>query len=149
MLINKVLDKSNTLFYNYLEIINIIDEYLLLFSFGKKNIIHSHRNSLLYTLETPFIIYPTFNLISYSKVIYFIQAPVLNFNIMNTRKLVHKQYQMPYYQVQHDLNGHSAMTHSYGLQIEFSIFNKTNITINAFKKYINYNIKQFKSNTNI
>ena len=148
-LINSVLDKSiiNT-YYKYLSIIEIIDKYLLLFSFGKEVSKHRHRESLLDTINTPFIIYPTFNPISYIKVIYFMQAPVLNFMIMNTRKIVHGKYELPYYQVQHDIKAHSKMTHSYGLEIKFSIFTKINKIIGLFKKYINYDIKYFKSNTN-
>lgn len=52
-------------------------------------------------------------MISYTKVIYFIQAPVLNFNIMNTRKMVHGEYESPYYQVFHDIEYHGNVTHSY------------------------------------
>jgi hypothetical protein len=148
-LINSVLNESSiNTYYKYLSIIEIIDKYLLLFSFGKEVSKHQHRESLLKTINTPFIIYPTFNPISYTKVIYFMQAPVLNFMIMNTRKIVHSKYELPYYQVQHDINAHSKMTHSYGLEIKFSIFTKINKIIGLFKKYINYDIKYFKSNTN-
>jgi hypothetical protein len=160
-LINNILESNN---YIYLAIINIIDKYLLLFSFGGKPQ-DKYSNLLLEIYNTPFIVYPTFNMVSYTKVIYFIQAPVMNFNIMNTRKLVHKNYECPYFQIAHDIDNHSSRTHTYrkgnfkslkypdnnnnNNALKTSniklLFNKTNNIINLLKNYINYNITYFKN----
>lgn len=161
-LINNIIESNN---YIYLAIINIIDKYLLLFSFGGKPQ-DKYSNLLLEISNTPFIVYPTFNMVSYTKVIYFIQAPVMNFNIMNTRKLVHKEYDCPYFQIAHDIDNHSSKTHGYRngnfksiahTDIDINnnnalktsniklLFNKTNNIINLLKNYINYNITYFKN----
>jgi len=154
ILLNDILTIDNPLHYKYLSIIDIIDKYLQLFSFGKE-IKGKFKTQLFKYTETAFIIYPTFNPISYTKVIYFMQAPVINFMMMNTRKVVHSTYEFPYHQIYHDLINHANKTHqiykvkekttdldtiSTDLEDRFS---KHNITINVLKKYINYNIKSF------
>ena len=166
-LINQVLTREDPFYYKYVQIINIIDNYLQLFSFGKidkyKNI--HEKDILLDTLNTPFIIYPTFNMLSYTKVIYFMQAPVLNFYITNTRSWVHDSYFYPYKQILHDIEGHTMMTHAYGtmnkktkhltgfnnqfkeIKIDFDKFDSINKTINSLKKYFNYNSNFLKTNT--
>lgn len=171
-LINEVLSS-----YEYKEIINIIHQYLLLFSYGygheilKQSIkenggsTESPHTDIFNTLHTPFLIYPTFNPISYTKVIYFMQAPVLNFIITNTRIQSHGRYIEPYLQITHDIAAHAKWTHSYEVIIEgseiyvnekliidrmlnqpkksipFNSFAKINNSIQSLKNYINYDRK--------
>ena len=143
MILNNILDGNNILHYNYLEIINIIDKYLQLFSFGE-NTFNGFKNQLFKYIETPFFIYPTFNPISYTKVIYFIQAPVINFMMMNTRKLVHGEYHFPYHQIYHDLQNHANKTHNTRISENLSDkFLHNNNIINVLKNYINYDMKPF------
>lgn len=153
ILLNDILTIDNPLHYKYLSIILIIDKYLQLFSFGNKTYDNFQTQLFKYN-EIPFLIYPTFNPISYTKVIYFMQAPVLNFMMMNTRKVVHSYYEFPYHQVYHDLLNHANKTHQI-YQVRDKItdldtisrvketFKKNNIMINRLKKYINYDIKLF------
>ena len=155
ILLNDILTIDNPLHYKYLSIILIIDKYLQLFSFGNKTYDNFQTQLFKYN-EIPFLIYPTFNPISYTKVIYFMQAPVLNFMMMNTRKVVHSYYEFPYHQVYHDLSNHANKTHKIyevrdintDLDTTISIvlketFQKNNRMINRLKKYINYDIKLF------
>ena len=154
ILLNDILTIDNPLHYKYLSIILIIDKYLQLFSFGKKTN-DKFKTQLFKYNEIPFLIYPTFNPISYTKVIYFMQAPVLNFMMMNTRKVVHSYYEFPYHQVYHDLLNHANKTHQiYQVRDKITdldtisrvlkeIFQKNNRMINLLKKYINYDIKLF------
>lgn len=150
ILLNNTLTIENLLYYKYLQIINIIDKYLQLFSFGKINYNKFTEQLFNYT-KTSFIIYPTFNPITYTKVIYFMQAPVVNFYMINTRKLIHKKYEFPYHQIYHDLLNHAGKTHkAYNSEISIElkpIFSKYNITINVLKKYINCNINNFLAST--
>ena len=147
IILNNILTIDNPLHYKYLSIINIIDKYLQLFSFGKETY-EKFKTQLFKYNETPFLIYPTFNPISYTKVIYFMQAPVLNFMMMNTRKVVHSYYEFPYHQVYHDLRNHANRTHKIYKDKQISSdlkerFPKNNEMINKLKKYINYDIKLF------
>jgi len=143
MILNNILDVKNILHYKYLEIINIIDKYLQLFSFGGKTF-DAFKDQLFKYDETPFFIYPTFNPISYTKVIYFIQAPVINFMMMNTRKLVHGEYHFPYHQIYHDLQNHANKTHNTRISENLSDkFLHNNNIINVLKNYINYDMKPF------
>ena len=139
--------------FEYLQIVDACDAFLNLFSTGDCSDSSCIRSKFLLkqTLNTPFFVYPTFMYPSYTKVLYFMSAPVINFNISIRRKNIHDVFSHPYLEIQHDIEAHASHTHDY-LQntTNTSQFKDKYIGINKFiemyKPYITYNFEKITIN---
>ena len=154
--------------YNYLQIINLIINYYKLFNFGyvylneddsdlknekdKKEclkLIESLRN----LSNTCFMIYPSFAFINYTKILYFMQAPVLILKMANIRENTDNIFMSPIFQIWHDISFHADITQCVYREEsdkkmvislyknennQYDIFKKK---FNVIKKYINVNYK--------
>ncbi len=104
--------------YEYITFIRLMYKYIQLFSYGfKYNELdcedYSYRDFINTANESPFIIYPSLVQVDYNKVIYFMQAPVLNFRLTNARLKIHNIFQPPSYELLHDVRGHGSLTHGW------------------------------------
>ena len=149
--------------YSYLEFLVILRHYLLLFTIGK---LYSEENKntcekitiIDKLMDKPHILYPTILQISYAKVIYTMQAPVINFRLSNNRKKIHDDFESPMYELVHDVDFHGNLTHKWE-QSEFERifrkpfvpkieFFKLNNIIQILKPYISYKNKPLPDNSN-
>lgn len=173
--------------YKYLEIIELIIDYYKLFNFGDlneefvpeknvrentvyENVIDSqcleYINILRNLSDTYFMIYPSFSFVNYTKILYFLQAPVLILKMSNIREFTDKFWMSPITQIWHDIAFHSRITHclkSYEKTLEEMPLDLQNQTINLYrnidglydnvfrrkfkiiKEYINVNYKNLDS----
>ena len=154
-LINKFI---NT--YSYLEFLVILRHYLSLFSIGE---LYNQDTATICKkikiidriMATPYIIYPTIVQISYVKVIYTMQAPVINFRLSNNRKNIHDCFDSPILELHHDLEFHGTMTHKWE-QSKFaskpfvltSDYPKINGIIQKLKPYISNTNEAIQANYN-
>ena len=101
--------------YLYLKFLVILRHYITLFTSGELNTsLECKYISIINQLEyTPYIIFPTTLQLSYAKVIYTAQAPVINFRLSNNRKQIHKKFQSPMTELDHDVTFHGVKTHKW------------------------------------
>ena len=171
--------------YKYLEIIELIIDYYKLFNFGhlneeipknnvRENTVYENAidsqcleyiNTLRNLSDTYFMIYPSFPFVNYTKILYFLQAPVLILKMSNIREFTDNFWMSPITQIWHDITFHSGITHcleSYDKRQEVPL-DLQNQTINLYrnigglydnvfrrkfeiiKKYINVNYKKLDS----
>ena len=153
--------------YKYVSIIGFIKKYLQLFNFG--NIaddgipagdckISLDRMDEL--LDTFYLVYPCFSFVSYTKILYFLQAPVLLLKMGNIRELTDKVWMSPITQIAHDIGdqGHTDYTHCVNkedvhvsknlFQNKDEIYDKYKKKFNIMKEYINVNYKVLDANIN-
>jgi hypothetical protein len=143
-----------------LKFLEILRHYLLLFSIGK--LYNKSENRATNTakicpnieiineiITTPYIIYPTIVQISYAKVIYTTQAPVINFRLANNRKTIHNFFDDPTYELFHDVMVHGQFTHRWH-HITQTFTNPSIYLKNEYPKInsIIQTLKQYISNTN-
>jgi len=144
----------------YINFLDILQHHISLFSIGS---LYDESNNLCDNItllnnlkETAYIIFPTTYQLTYYKSIYTMQAPVINFRLANVRKLIHHRFQPPSYEIYHDLDFHSELTHLSGSNSHISnnytkiikksklgdslkqIFDKSNATIQYIKPHIIY-----------
>jgi hypothetical protein len=173
--------------YKYLEIIELIIDYYKLFNFGhlneefvpeknvRKNTVYEnvidsqcleYINILRNLSDTYFMIYPSFSFVNYTKILYFLQAPVLILKMSNIREFTDKVWMSPITQIWHDIAFHSRITHclkSYETNLEEMPLDLQKQTINLYrnidglydnvfrrkfeiiKEYINVNYKKLDS----
>jgi len=102
--------------YYYLDIIQFIIKYYKLFNYGNLETVSKNQQceKLLERLDkladTFYIVYPSFTLINYTKILYFLQAPVLILKIGNIRELTDNMWMPPIFQIWHDIVFHSKIT---------------------------------------
>ncbi len=167
--------------YNYIESMRIVFEYLIFFSYGiidaetrKLCLISNGIYTFMYDINNlPLIVYPSFVQTDFNKTIYFMQAPVVNFRITNSRKGTHGLFYAPVGEIDHDIIFHSAITHGRNispitkqilnqnkthnkvnntiLKNIFSLdkddYTNANNTIKLLKPFLQYNIKLTNNNT--
>jgi hypothetical protein len=101
--------------YVYSEFIICLSKYLLLFSIGNSqahaSLLRAVIDFLKSSLNTCFIIFPTFEQVNYKKVVNFCAAPVLNFRLSNHRLMIHSQELSLTDEIFHDLLNHGFSTH--------------------------------------
>jgi hypothetical protein len=143
--------------YKYLEIIELIIDYYKLFNFGHlneefvpekmsakntvyENVIDSqcleYINILRNLSDTYFMIYPSFSFVNYTKILYFLQAPVLILKMSNIREFTDKVWMSPITQIWHDIAFHSRITHclkSYETNLEEMPLDLQKQTINLYR----------------
>ena len=169
------IEKIITEGYNYLEIINLIINYYKLFNFGyvkldsdNSNLDISNKNhnrneclklikSLRNLSDTCFIIYPTFTFVNYTKILYFMQAPVLILKMANQSEYTDEIFMSPIFQIWHDISSHANITHCVYKEDDsskraISLYQNTNNQydifkqkFNVIKKYINVNYKNLNN----
>ena len=169
------IEKIITEGYNYLEIINLIINYYKLFNFGyvkldsdNSNLDISNKNhnrneclklikSLRNLSDTCFIIYPTFTFVNYTKILYFMQAPVLILKMANQSEYTDEIFMSPIFQIWHDISFHANITHCVYKEDDsskraISLYQNTNNQydifkqkFNVIKKYINVNYKNLNN----
>lgn len=123
--INSKLDVEKGILYK--DFIDILSNYLSIFTLG---VLYSKLDGITQTLfsgdaniflkdlklmklgTTAYILYPSVVQLSYDKIIYTTQAPVINFRLTNKRRFSENQYLNPIREMFHDLN-HSMLTHRY------------------------------------
>lgn len=102
---------------------------MLLFSFGFLDDKENEECIKAYDLEDfkerilklKYILYPSFIQVDYNVIIYFMQAPILNFRLTNSRKYIHDMFETPLFEVYHDVKFHGDVTHGF----QFENTNKT------------------------
>jgi len=101
--------------YVYAEFISCLSKYLLLFSVGNSqahtSLLRAVIDFLKSSLNTCFIIFPTFEQVNYKKVVNFCAAPVLNFRLSNHRLMIHGDELSLTDEIFHDLVNHGFSTH--------------------------------------
>jgi hypothetical protein len=135
----------------YLDFIEILQNYITIFSYGDiyKNSIHcitkegyTYMDIFEKSLKSPFMLYPTLMQLSYDKVVYTLQAPVINFRLTNKHETIHNNVERPSFELYHDVGIHGEKTHLFG-NVNYSgnykeLFKKTNNIIQNIKSNINY-----------
>jgi len=104
--------------YIYLEFLEILKSYILIFSLGK-NVKHDNDNPeydqvlkhIDYLKNQPYILYPSTEQLDYNKVIYTMQAPFINFRLPNVRPKIHGVYFNILFELEHDIFFHGKYTH--------------------------------------
>lgn len=107
--------------YTYNDFIYIMYNYLMIFSFGFLEEKDYEECAKAYEIEDfieralklRYIIYPTLKQLDYNMIIYFMQAPVINFRLSNKRNPIHSTYEAPIYELFHDVRIHGDVTHGY------------------------------------
>lgn len=142
-LINKFIET-----YKYLEFLEILKHYLTLFTIGE---LYSEATKDICEditiidklMKKPYIIYPTTLQLSYNKVIYTTQAPIINFRLSNNRKKIHNSFDSPMFELAHDIGFHAKQTHIWeqsrwnkNIFIPKDNFYKINGIIQILKPYI-------------
>lgn len=111
--------------YLYLKFLVILRHYLSLFTTGELYSLEISQICIGFTeidklMDTPYIIYPTTLQLSYAKVIYTAQAPVINFRLSNNRKKIHDSFDSPLFELDHDVGFHSKKTHKWKEEADYS-----------------------------
>uniref|UniRef100_A0A6C0HMJ4 Uncharacterized protein n=1 Tax=viral metagenome TaxID=1070528 RepID=A0A6C0HMJ4_9ZZZZ len=114
----KLLNFINTFIeeYKYLEFLIILKQYLLFFYQGTTEDQADGSTYILTNLDIlvntqPFIFYPSVEQINFTKVIYTMQAPFINFRLPNVRKLIHNAFSNILFDLEHDILFHGLLTH--------------------------------------
>ena len=145
-----LINKFITTGYSYLAFLEILKHYLSIFNIGAlyspeiTNSICKDIKIIDKLIKKPYIIFPTTVQLSYAKVIYTIQAPLINFRLSNNRKLIHDTFESPIIELSHDIDFHSRKTHMWEIsahnnnqpfnpKIEYPIINTI---IQKLKPYI-------------
>lgn len=133
--INKVLEKINHMITNnfiYREIIDCVIAYLTFFdSIIKYSCIDC--NILNNLINSPFIIFPTFILYNFDKVILTMKAPFINFHLTYDQVKIHEQpSEPPSHQIGHDIDVHYNIS-----------------TFNCIEKILNIESLDIKNNKKI
>lgn len=145
-----LINKFITTGYSYLAFLEILKHYLSIFNIG--DIYHPEITESICKdikiidklIKKPYIIFPTTIQLSYAKVIYTMQAPLINFRLSNNRKLIHDTFESPIIELSHDIDFHSRKTHMWEIsahnnnqpfnpKIEYPIINTI---IQKLKPYI-------------
>lgn len=111
-LLIRLIDYINT-GYIYQKFFNIVISYILFFSTGRIELNEEDKKKLsryLTLYDTFFIIYPTIGQINFTKVVLFMNAPVINFRCSNQRYRIHGNYHSPIIDMNHDIT-HCNLTH--------------------------------------
>ena len=146
----KLITKFITTNYLYLEFLVILRHYLSLFTIGElytEGICEAQFEVIDKLMKTPYIIYPTVVQISYAKVIYTTQAPVINFRLSNNRKKLHEPFRAPIMELIHDVGFHAAFTHFWDHPSNW-FYNSYNINQYPGINNIIHKLKPFISKTN-
>ncbi len=112
--------------YNYVLFVNFLIEYSRLFSLGTLNVEDNSNLSnsqkewnckeafkfVTQTLKTPYILLPTLGQINYVKMLDLIKAPIVNFRLMNNRRILHDAFEAPCEEFLHDIRLHGDVTHN-------------------------------------
>ena len=112
----------------------ILQDYILLFStgrlydeigneerpqvnnntdFAELRAIYMYKQAFDNIYKSAFILYPSFNQLAFDKVLLTMQAPVLNFRILNKRTKIHDSFAFPLFELFHDIDFHCQKTHKY------------------------------------
>ena len=150
VLLNKINDNiiidEDALKISYFDFINITNDFLFLLSSRWRGI--NYKNSTQYNINeymnSPFLLYPTYNLLDFHKIILLAKVPVLQFNIFNKITKIHSVYHLPLFTLFHDLFFHSSSTHcdsfKYIMGIKPSVFchlpREYNYNSSAYKIYM-------------
>lgn len=142
-------NESEDNYYSYVQIMEIYLTYIAYMSglfiknIGQINVMQAQHKSLHFKndncidfieychqiyLNTPFILYPTFNQISEITVLKTLSAPIVNFYITYTRSLSHDYYMPPCSHIEHDVIFHGTLTH-------FHLLLKLNDELNKLYNY--------------
>jgi hypothetical protein len=116
--------------YNYLEIFDIIVKFIILVSIEKLKIILFQKpilSLLSYLKKSPYLLYPTYNQLDFQYVVSLISCPILNFRLVNRKRLVHSSYRDALGEIAHDIFFHCDYTHLVSLFLYYN-------------KYISYKI---------
>ena len=110
----------------------ILQDYILLFStgrlydeigneerpqvnnntdFAELRAIYMYKQAFDNIYKSAFILYPSFNQLAFDKVLLTMQAPVLNFRILNKRTKIHDAFEAPLFELFHDIDFHCQKTH--------------------------------------
>lgn len=135
--------------YSYLAFLEILKHYLSIFNIGELYFENTQKickdiKIIDKLIKKPYIIFPTTIQLSYAKVIYTMQAPLINFRLSNNRKLIHDTFESPIIELSHDIDFHSRKTHMWEIsahnnnqpfnpKIEYPIINTI---IQKLKPYI-------------
>jgi hypothetical protein len=138
--------------YLYKDIIKVVLKFITLFTFGNSNIslfpesrCKKYIDYILKTFDTPYIVIPLFQQISFFKTVNLARAPILNFRINNSRKIVHDWITLPCNEIEHDLMFHATSTHDLQSQNNKNLgkirnkYDIRNKTLKSIEHLINYN----------
>jgi hypothetical protein len=157
----------------YIKFLDILSDYITIFSLG---ILYSQLDSTfpkdakdakgdnkwselhkdIAILETikkiPYIIYPSLIQISYDKVLYTIQAPVINFRLNNKRRFIHNRFYNSIFEISHDISMHATLTHMYQLNISGDklkkFFTNRKTVLDMLKEHISFSLYKKTDNIN-
>jgi len=91
-------------------------------------------------INSPYILLPSFKQIDFYKVIDLCKAPIVNFRLINTRRLIHTSYGYPCTEGIHDILFHAKQTHN-NLLVDpnlNNLFNDREITFNKIQDLYHY-----------
>jgi len=93
--------------YKYGECLDLISEYMYLFDNKHDKCNLKNENT---SPNSPFIIFPSFKQLNYSKILYTVRCPLLNFQLCNRPLLNHGMIYTPCNQIVHDITFHRQTT---------------------------------------
>ena len=148
----EILIKDNIPYVSFTE---IVFQYIMFFSMGVLQPDTNKFNTCLYLkqeydqiVNSPYILLPSFKQIDFYKVIDLCKAPIVNFRLINTRRLTHLSYGYPCTEGFHDILFHAKQTHHNLLSSDNlkELFNNRNITFNKIQHLYHYPMLSEKSN---
>jgi hypothetical protein len=131
----------------YVLFTEIVFKYIMFFSMGVLQPDTTKFNPCSYLkqeydkiVKSPYILLPSFKQIDFYKVIDLCKAPIVNFRLINTRRLIHTSYGYPCTEGIHDILFHAKQTH-HNLLVNPNLnklFNDRNITFNKIQDLYHY-----------
>ena len=133
--------------YIYTDFIDCMTEYLKFFSVGAYNfdLNDTHKkisrynesyNFLKNIVKGPYMLFPTFKQLNFTKVINLLGSNIGNFRLLNNQGMIHNNSDGPLTEITHDIMSHGDITHNSNR----SIF-KDRQTISEFKFYEQLSLK--------
>uniref|UniRef100_A0A6C0HLG4 Uncharacterized protein n=1 Tax=viral metagenome TaxID=1070528 RepID=A0A6C0HLG4_9ZZZZ len=134
--------------YIYLDFLEILKSYILIFSSGKNvkqdepeyDQILKHID---YLKNQPYILYPSTEQLDYNKIIFTMKAPFINFRLPNVRPYIHGKFHNILSELEHDIFFHSRITHGLIINLDLITISKRLTLYKDLKKL--YNIENPES----
>jgi len=131
--------------YKYKDVFELIMNYILWLGKRLKPSITFNPDELdkykTKLSETPFLIFPTYAQISYNYVLFLMDAPIINFRLVNRKRAIHGSMGNSFDELGHDVIFHGNKTHRINLLTEKNYetwFANMSIIISTLYKYFNY-----------
>ena len=133
----------------YKKFTEIVFQYIVFFSSGvlepiQNEICEDVKTTYDCIVKSPYILLPSFKQIDFKKVIDSCKAPIVNFRLINTRRVIHTSYGYPCTEAYHDIIFHAKQTH-HNLETSGNLkklFDDRNETFNKIQHLYDYTTKE-------